>query len=56
VTETVWGAGRSALARLFSLILMGDFTSTYAGLLRGLDPSPVPAIDRLKAALLEVPR
>jgi len=47
VTETVWGAGRSALARLFSLILMGDFTSTYAGLLRGLDPSPVPAIDRL---------
>jgi glucose/mannose-6-phosphate isomerase len=53
ITETVWGAGRSALARLASLILMGDFVSTYAGLSRGIDPSPIAAIDRLKAALAE---
>jgi glucose/mannose-6-phosphate isomerase len=51
VTAEEWAAGRSSLARLFSLILMGDFTSTYAGLLRGVDPTPVAAIDRLKAAL-----
>jgi glucose/mannose-6-phosphate isomerase len=51
VTAEEWAAGRSALARLFSLILMGDFTSVYAGLLRGVDPTPVAAIDRLKAAL-----
>ena len=55
-TAEEWAAGRSALARLFSLILMGDFTSCYAGLLRGVDPTPVPAIERLKAALLEAGR
>jgi glucose/mannose-6-phosphate isomerase len=53
VTETVWGAGRSPLARLFSWILMGDFASTYSGLLREVDPSPITAIERLKAALAE---
>ena len=55
-TAEEWAAGRSALARLCSLILMGDFTSTYAGLLRGADPTPVAAIDRLKAPLHEVAR
>jgi glucose/mannose-6-phosphate isomerase len=53
VTAEEWAAGRSALARLFSLILMGDFTSTYLGLLRGADPSPIAAIERLKAALAQ---
>jgi glucose/mannose-6-phosphate isomerase len=51
VTAEEWAAGRSTLARLFSLILMGDFTSTYVGLVRGVDPTPVAAIERLKAAL-----
>jgi glucose/mannose-6-phosphate isomerase len=55
-TAEEWAAGRSAVARLFSLILMGDFTSTYLGLLRGVDPTPVTAIDRLKAALQEAGR
>jgi glucose/mannose-6-phosphate isomerase len=50
-TAEEWAAGRSNLARMFSLILMGDFTSAYVGLLRGVDPTPVHAIDRLKAAL-----
>ncbi len=50
-TAEEWAAGRSPLARLFSLILMGDFTSAYTGLLRGVDPTPVRAIERLKAAL-----
>ncbi|MBA3690120.1 MAG: bifunctional phosphoglucose/phosphomannose isomerase [Actinobacteria bacterium] len=56
VTAEQWAAGSSALARLFSLILMGDFTSTYLGLLRGADPSPIAAIVKLKAALAESPR
>jgi glucose/mannose-6-phosphate isomerase len=47
----VRASGRSALARLCSLIILGDFSSTYAGLARGVDPSPVDAIVRLKAAL-----
>jgi glucose/mannose-6-phosphate isomerase len=53
VTAEEWAAGRSALARLCSLIMMGDFTTTNAGIARGADPTPVHAIDRLKAALAE---
>lgn len=43
--------GRSALAQLLTLIMVGDFASCYVGLRRGVDPTPVAVIDRLKAAL-----
>ena len=49
--DEVRSRGRSPLARLLSLVLVGDFTSCYVGLRRGVDPTPVAAIDRLKAAL-----
>lgn len=49
--EEIQARGRSALARLLSLIAFGDFVSCYVGLRRGLDPTPVVVIDRLKAAL-----
>jgi glucose/mannose-6-phosphate isomerase len=49
--EEVRAAGRSALAQLMSLLAMGDFTSVYSGLVRGVDPTPIEAIVRLKAAL-----
>jgi glucose/mannose-6-phosphate isomerase len=47
----VWAHGHSRLARLFSLLYTGDFTSYYLALLRGVDPKPVEAIDRLKHRL-----
>jgi glucose/mannose-6-phosphate isomerase len=50
ITE-VWSQGHSRLARLFSLLYTGDFTSYYLALLRGVDPKPVEAIDRLKQQL-----
>ena len=50
ITE-VWAQGHSRLARLFSLLYTGDFTSYYLALLRGVDPTPVDAIDRLKERL-----
>jgi glucose/mannose-6-phosphate isomerase len=50
ITE-VWAQGQARLARLFSLLYTGDFTSYYLALLRGVDPKPVEAIDRLKARL-----
>jgi glucose/mannose-6-phosphate isomerase len=50
ITE-VWSQGHSRLARLFSLLYTGDFTSYYLALLRGVDPKPVEAIDRLKHQL-----
>jgi hypothetical protein len=34
-----------------SLIVVGDTTSVYLAIARGVDPTPVAVIDRLKAAL-----
>jgi glucose/mannose-6-phosphate isomerase len=50
ITE-VWAQGQLRLARLFSLLYTGDFTSYYLALLRGVDPKPVEAIDHLKNQL-----
>jgi glucose/mannose-6-phosphate isomerase len=46
--ETV---GNTATERLLSLVLLGDLVSLYLAVLRGVDPSPVPMIERLKSAL-----
>ena len=40
--------GTSLLARMFSLISLGDWTSYYLALLNGVDPTPVRIIDYLK--------
>jgi glucose/mannose-6-phosphate isomerase len=47
----VSAAGRSALARLMSLIIVGDFTSVYVALRHVVDPTPVDVLVQLKAAL-----
>jgi glucose/mannose-6-phosphate isomerase len=44
----VWSRGESTLARMSSLINVGDFTSVYLAVLRGIDPTPVKTIDLLK--------
>ena len=31
------------------MVLLGDLVSLYLAALRGVDPAPVPLIDRLKA-------
>jgi glucose/mannose-6-phosphate isomerase len=51
-TTEVWARGRSALARLLSLIAMGDLASAYIAIRKGVDPTPVDVIQRLKAALV----
>jgi glucose/mannose-6-phosphate isomerase len=43
------GAGR--LARLLSLVFWGDLVSIYLAYLRGVDPTPVEIIDKVKEAL-----
>lgn len=43
--------GQSWLARLYSLIYMGDYASFYLALEYGINPTPVNVIDYLKAAL-----
>ncbi len=50
-TEQVVSRGASPLARLFSLVQLGDYASFYLALLYGVDPTPVAAIEHLKARL-----
>jgi glucose/mannose-6-phosphate isomerase len=53
--EEVWAAGTAALASLLELVLVGDLASTYAAIARGIDPTPIEAIARLKRALAGAP-
>ncbi len=50
VTE-VFTVGDGKLARLLAMIMVGDLTSCYLALLRGVDPTPVTVIDELKRRL-----
>lgn len=43
--------GTSLLARMFSLIYLGDWVSFYLAILNGVDPTPVRVIDYLKGEL-----
>jgi len=45
--------GETRLERVLSLVLLGDLVSVYAGVLDGVDPSPMEPIERLKAVLAE---
>jgi glucose/mannose-6-phosphate isomerase len=49
--DEVWTRAVSPLARLMELVAIGDLASTYSALSRGVDPTPIEAITRLKAAL-----
>lgn len=44
--------GKAPLARILSLILLGDFLSVYLAILAGVDPTPVDVIERLKKELV----
>lgn len=44
-------AGSRVLDQIIIGTAWGDYVSSYLALLNGIDPSPVPQIDRLKAAL-----
>jgi glucose/mannose-6-phosphate isomerase len=48
------GGGRGRLARMVSLLVLGDFASVYLALLYGVDPTPVENIDYLKKRLEEM--
>ncbi|MBD3348655.1 MAG: bifunctional phosphoglucose/phosphomannose isomerase [Candidatus Eisenbacteria bacterium] len=43
--------GETRLARMLSLVGLGDFVSLYLAFLKCVDPTPVEPIDRLKSAL-----
>jgi len=49
--EYVDSEGKSALAQMMSLVMIGDFTSYYLAILNRVDPSPVEVINYLKDRL-----
>jgi glucose/mannose-6-phosphate isomerase len=51
VTYRIESIGETRTERLTSLVLLGDLVSVYLAVLRGVDPTPVVMIDRLKGAL-----
>ena len=52
--EEVFSQGEGLLARTFSLVYTGDYTSFYLAILNGEDPTPVKRIDYLKKRLKEM--
>ncbi|MEW8979191.1 MAG: bifunctional phosphoglucose/phosphomannose isomerase [Symbiobacterium sp.] len=44
----VWSRGESLLARMLSLVVLGDFVSCYMAIAKGVDPTPVAIIDLFK--------
>ena len=52
-TYRVDSVGETRTERLVSLVLLGDLVSVYLAALRGIDPSPVVTLDRLKEALAQ---
>lgn len=53
ITE-IHSEGKSRLARLFSVIHLGDWISFYLALLYGIEPTPVVVIEHLKKELAKV--
>jgi glucose/mannose-6-phosphate isomerase len=49
--QTIELPGGPRAERLFALVLLGDLMSLYLAALRGVDPTPVTAIEDLKARL-----
>ena len=50
----VWSEGSSLLARIFSLVYLGDWMSFYLSIMHTTDPTPVEVIDFLKRELAKV--
>ena len=50
-TYRVESRGEHRTERLVSLVLLGDLVSVYLAVLRGVDPTPVEVIERLKGEL-----
>jgi glucose/mannose-6-phosphate isomerase len=47
----IYSQGKSVLAKMLSMICIGDFMSVYLAILRGIDPTPVETINKLKNTL-----
>ncbi|HWI60451.1 MAG TPA: SIS domain-containing protein, partial [Symbiobacteriaceae bacterium] len=46
--QTIWAKGNGRLARMLSLVTLGDFFTIYMAIRKGVDPTPVAIIDLFK--------
>ncbi len=51
VVHEIWSQGKSRLARVFSVVYLGDFVSLYLAYLNDADPMPVEVIESFKRKL-----
>ncbi len=51
ICHEVWTTGEARLARIFSVVSLGDFVSLYLAYLNEEDPTPVDAIESFKQQL-----
>jgi glucose/mannose-6-phosphate isomerase len=51
--KRIEATGRSPLAQMIGLVLLGDYVSFYLAMLNRTDPMPVPVIDTLKSRLAQ---
>ena len=54
--DTVRARGNSPLAQVMSAVQFGDYVSYYVAMAYGVNPTPVPAITRLKQKLAAAPQ
>lgn len=47
----IYARGEGKLAKMFSVLRVGDFASVYLAILQGVDPTPVKIIDEVKSEL-----
>lgn len=47
-TNEIWSKGKNKLSRILSLVYFGDLLSVYVALLKGIDPTPVEVLVKLK--------
>jgi len=47
----LYSSGQSKIARMLSLVFLGDLISVYLALVRGIDPTPVRTIEQMKKEL-----
>jgi glucose/mannose-6-phosphate isomerase len=52
-TCEAWARGSTPLSRFLSLVAVGDHASVYLAAIRGVDPTPIDAIVRLKRTLAD---
>ena len=50
-TDEIEAAGEAPLAQMLTALHFGDYTAYYLAMCYGVDPSPIPQIDYLKAQL-----